>query len=70
MEPRTIELDDKKVVIRKYKVRRTGSRGRTLETSIPREAFEREARRLGFLQRRLLIPSTPCGDTTILPVYT
>jgi len=47
LEPRTIELDDTKLVIRRYKVRRTGSRGRTLETSIPREAFEREARRLG-----------------------
>jgi len=48
LEPRTIELDDTKLVIKKYKVRRTGARGKTLETSIPREAFEREARRMGI----------------------
>ena len=41
-----IHLDDKRVVIKRYKVRRSGREGRTLETSIPREAFEREARRM------------------------
>jgi len=45
---RTIHLDDKEVFIKKYRVRTTGREGSTLETSIPREAFEREARRLGL----------------------
>jgi hypothetical protein len=45
---RTIHIDDKKVIIKKYRVRTTGKQGSTLETSIPREAFEREARRLGL----------------------
>jgi len=44
----TIRIDDKKVIIKKYRVRTTGKEGSTLETSIPREAFEREARRLGL----------------------
>jgi hypothetical protein len=44
----TIHLDDKKVIIKKYRVRATGKQGATLETSIPREVFEREARRLGL----------------------
>ncbi len=43
-----IRLDDKKVIIKKYKIRQTGKSGATLETSVPREAFEREARRLGL----------------------
>ncbi len=43
-----IRLDDKKVIIKKYRVRTTGKKGATLETSIPREAFERETRRLGL----------------------
>ena len=41
-----IELTD--VIIKRYRVRTTGNRGATIETSIPREAFEREARRLGL----------------------
>lgn len=44
----TIHIDDKKVIIKKYKVRTTGKHGSTLETSIPKEAFEREARRRGL----------------------
>jgi len=44
----TIHIDDKKVIIKKYRVRTTGNQGSTLETSIPREAFEREVRRLGL----------------------
>jgi hypothetical protein len=43
-----IHLDDKEVIIKKYKIRTTGREGATLETSIPKEAFEREARRLGL----------------------
>jgi len=43
-----IKLDDKEVIIKKYRIRPTGREGATLETSIPREVFEREARRLGL----------------------
>lgn len=44
----TIDLNDEKVIIKTYKVRKTGRHGATIETSIPREVFEREARRLGL----------------------
>ena len=44
----TIHIDDKKVIIKKYRVRSTGKQGATLETSIPKEVFEREARRLNL----------------------
>lgn len=44
----TIRIDERNVIIKRYKVRPTGARGATLETSIPKEAFEREARRLGL----------------------
>lgn len=44
----TIDIDDRKVIIKKYKVRTTGKQGSTLETSLPKEAFEREARRFGL----------------------
>ena len=43
---RVIRLDDKEVIIKRYQIRPTGREGSTLETSIPKEAFEREARRL------------------------
>ena len=43
-----IRLDDKNVIIKTYRVRTTGKNGATLETSIPREVFEREARRQGL----------------------
>lgn len=36
------------LITKVYKIRRTGKRGKSLETTIPREAFEREARRLGM----------------------
>jgi len=39
-------LNDENVIKKTYKIRRTGKFGETLETTIPREAFEREARRL------------------------
>ena len=44
----TIELKDTDVIIKTYKIRKTGRHGATIETSIPREVFEREARRLGL----------------------
>ena len=43
-----INLDDKNVLIKKYAIRQTGREGRSLETTIPKEVFEREARRLGY----------------------
>jgi hypothetical protein len=43
-----IHLDDKKVIIKKYRVRSSGRKGSTLETSISKEAFGREARRKGL----------------------
>lgn len=45
---REIKIDDKDVIIKRYKIRPTGKAGATLETSIPKEVFEREARRLGL----------------------
>jgi len=41
-------LDEGEVYIKKYKVRKSGREGRTLETSIPRLTFEREARKRGL----------------------
>lgn len=46
-----IKLNDENVYIKRYKIRQTGKAGSTLETSIPKEAFEREARR-----RKMTIP--------------
>lgn len=43
-----IILKDEEVIKRRYKIRRTGKEGSSLETCIPREAFEREARRQGY----------------------
>jgi len=43
-----IIIDEKEVIIKRYRIRLTGKDGATLETSIPREVFEREARRLGL----------------------
>ena len=43
-----IQLNDKDVIIKKYRVRQTGKDGSSLETTIPPEAFEREARRQGM----------------------
>jgi len=41
-----IRLDE--VIEKRYRIRRTGRKGSSLETTIPREAFEREARRRGM----------------------
>jgi len=45
---RIIKLDEDNVIIKRYKIRSTGKLGATLETSLPKEAFEREARRIGL----------------------
>lgn len=41
-----IELDKKQVIIKRYKLRRAGAQGATIEITIPKDALEREARRL------------------------
>ncbi len=51
---REIRIDDNKVIIKRYKIRPTGKAGSTLETSIPKEVFEREARRLGLTTEQAL----------------
>jgi len=43
-----IELNDAELIIKRYSIRRTGRKGSSLETTIPREVFEREARRQGL----------------------
>lgn len=48
MEETIIEIKDENVIIKRYKVRSTGKNGATLETTLPREVFEREARRQGL----------------------
>jgi len=47
----TIQIDDKKVIMKKYKLRRAGAQKATIEITIPREAVEREARRLGISEK-------------------
>ena len=39
------KLSDEEVIIKRYKIRATGNQNASIETTIPREAFEREARR-------------------------
>ncbi len=50
----TINLDDRHVIIKIYRIRSTGNNSATLETSIPHEVFEREARRLGLTVQEAL----------------
>ncbi len=45
---KTIRLDDKKLILRKYKLRTAGNKGATIEITVPKAAVEREARRLGI----------------------
>jgi len=54
MENQTIQLSDEKVIIRRYKVRSVGNQSASIETTIPREAFEREARRCGMTSEEAL----------------
>jgi len=54
-EIETVDLADAHVIIRRYKVRPTGRGLRTIETSIPREVFEREARILGLTPEEALV---------------
>lgn len=43
-----IQLDDKKLILKKYKLRTAGNQGATIEITVPKAAVEREARRLGI----------------------
>jgi len=43
-----IRLDDPNLLLKKYRLRKTGGYGRSIETTIPQEAFDREAKRLGL----------------------
>jgi hypothetical protein len=45
---KTIQLDDKKLILKKYKLRTAGAQGATIEITIPKAAVEREARRRGI----------------------
>ena len=54
MEKQTIQLSDEKVIIKRYKVRSVGNQKASIETTIPREAFEREARRCGMTMEEAL----------------
>jgi len=48
MGNQTIKLSDEEVMIKRYKIRTTGNQNASIETTIPKEAFEREARRQGM----------------------
>ena len=54
METQIIQLNDEEVVIKRYKVRTAGNLNASIETTIPREAFEREARRQGMTIKEAL----------------
>ena len=45
---------DTETLIKRYKVRATGNARSTIETTIPRAAFEREMRRLGLIPEEAL----------------
>ena len=50
----TTQTSDEDVIIKRYKVRLTGRFGSSIETTVPKEVFEREARRLGLTVREAL----------------
>lgn len=50
----SFELDMKKVLMRKYKLRRAGGKYSTFEITIPREIVEREMRRLELTEEEAL----------------
>ena len=54
MENQTIRLEDNELYIKKYKIRATGNQTASIETTIPKEAFEREARRKGMTIKEAL----------------
>jgi hypothetical protein len=50
----TINLNDNHLIIKRYKIRPVGNKSATIETTIPKEAFEREARRKGLTPQEAL----------------
>ena len=42
------QFKDSQVYIKKYRIRSTGQDGKSIETTIPKEVFEREARKVGL----------------------
>lgn len=48
----TIKIDDKKVIMKKYKLRRAGAQRASIEITLPKEIVEREARRLGISEKK------------------
>lgn len=42
------ELDDKQVILKRYKLRVAGAQGATTQISLPPDALARESRRLGI----------------------
>ncbi len=49
-----IQINDQDVIVKRYKVRLTGRFGSTIETTVPKEVFEREAKRLGLTVKEAL----------------
>lgn len=47
-------VDDKDVIVKKYKLRKAGAQGATIEITVPKEAVEREARRLGVSEQEVV----------------
>jgi len=43
-----LSIDPRKALRRRYTLRKTGKGGKSIETTIPREVIEREARRKGL----------------------
>jgi len=54
MENETITLNDEKVIMRRYKIRSVGNQNASIEITIPKEVFEREARRIGMTAQEAL----------------
>jgi hypothetical protein len=47
-------FDDKEAIVKKYKLRTAGAQGATIEITLPKEAVEREARRLGINENEVV----------------
>ena len=54
MENQTIQLSDRNLIIKRYKIRPVGKQRASIETTIPREVFEREARRHNMTDKEAL----------------
>jgi len=54
MEKQKILINDENVLMKRYKIRATGNQTASIETTIPKEAFEREARRQGMTIKEAL----------------